>query len=191
MACRDFEQRVALYVEDDLDPVERYGTERHLRLCADCAALAEDLRESQAVFKSLRQTVPDEAMLLSVRREVFDDMRAMPRTWADILFGAFRPRATLAGVLLLFIGSFVWFHDGRDEVRPTPVAPSRMPAPVIVPNELSAEPAPRVAAAKPKARLPKRLPPDLPDESKPQITIKLLTDDPNIIIYWLVDENGD
>src|SRR4030095_12114080 len=104
MACREFEQLVALYVEDDLDAVDRHRIERHLRGCEICAALAQDLKESQALFKSLRQNLPDEAMLAAVRNEVLVEIQAASRGWADVLFGVYRQRATLAGVILLLVG---------------------------------------------------------------------------------------
>jgi hypothetical protein len=189
MACRDFEQLVALYVEEDLDAVDRHRIERHLRGCGACAALAEDLRESQALFKSLRQNLPDEAMLVSVRNEVLVEIQAASRGWADVLFGVYRQRATLAGVILLLVGSVVWFHEG-EPVSPIPVAPSPVAPPVAVPNDVPREPTPKVAAVRAKVRTTRPTPPD-PADPPQQITIKLLTDDPNVIIYWLVDENGD
>src|SRR4026209_2511188 len=124
MACRDFEQRVALYVEDDLDAVARHATERHLRLCEECAALAEELRESQALFKSLRQNVPDETMLSSVRNEVFADIRSTSEGWYAFFLGFFGNRAPLAGVILFLAGSVLWFYEGLEPLSPVPITPA-------------------------------------------------------------------
>ena len=76
MSC-SFEALVALHVEGDLDESERQRVESHLRTCAECWDLAEDLRESQAIFKSIRQDVPDQAMLSAVRARVLEDVAGM------------------------------------------------------------------------------------------------------------------
>ena len=72
-----FEALVALHVEGDLDESERQRVESHLRTCAECWDLAEDLRESQAIFKSIRQDVPNKAMLSAVRARVLEDVAGM------------------------------------------------------------------------------------------------------------------
>jgi hypothetical protein len=46
-----------------------------------------------------------------------------------------------------------------------------------------------VTTPRPRVRRPKAAP--ARPEPREQVTIKLLTDDPNIIIYWIVDEKGD
>jgi len=73
MSC-SFAALVALHVEGDLDESERQRVESHLRTCPDCWDLAEDLRESQAIFKSIRQDVPNQAMLSAVRARVLEDV---------------------------------------------------------------------------------------------------------------------
>jgi hypothetical protein len=57
-------------------------------------------------------------------------------------------------------------------------------------GEPAKPPAPKPAARPPRQQKPPR-PVVAPSEPQPQVTIKLLTDDPNVIIYWLGDEKGD
>ena len=195
MACREFEHLIALNVEGDLSPADRRCVDLHLRACSDCWDLAEDLKESQAVFKSIRRNTPDQAMLLNVRARVLAEAGVEHLSWFERIFlGGFRQKATLAAMaVFVIVLGFVWISRGRD-TRQTPVAV--VPAPPVSPattvEPLQPKPVPVVAVAKPKVRRPKpasRV--EAPDEPVKQVAIKLLTDDPNVIIYWLVDEQGE
>jgi len=194
MACREFEHLIALDVEGDLSPADRRRVDLHLRACPDCWDLAEDLKESQAIFKSIRRNTPDQTMLLNVRARVLAEAGAERLSWFERIFlGGFRQKATLAAmaVFVIVLGS-VWMSRGRD-IKQTPVAavsaPPVSPATTVEPRQPKP---PAVAVSKPKVRRPRpasRV--EVSDEPVKQVTIKLLTDDPNVIIYWLVDEKGD
>jgi Putative zinc-finger len=193
MSCRDWESRIALYVEGDLEEVEQSALEMHLRGCSACWDLAEDLRESQAMFKSIRQDVADEAMLSSLRSRVLTDIASREAgNWFErFLFGGMRRKAALAGIAMMIVGGTLWFS-----YRPAPRVDVPSQPEVVIPP-------PAVAAAPPKPVVPPPSPNKLPvrrhkpqpapqrEEPAPQVTIKLLTDDPNVIIYWLVDEKGE
>ena len=190
MSCRDFERLIALNVEGDLGESERQRVDQHVRTCSDCWELAEDLKESQALFKSIRQDVPNQAMLSTVRARVLNNVVGLESSsWFERLFlVGFRQKATLAGVALVLVASgLLWLLQERETavlVPPTVVfnaPPPQVPKPAlqVVP---ATEPRPRI-------RRPKATP--VPQEPREQVTIKLLTDDPNVIIYWIVDEKGD
>jgi hypothetical protein len=200
MSCPDWESRIALYVEDDLEDAERHQVDLHLRACVACRSLAEDLRESQALFKSIRQDMADETMLSAVRSRVLADVGALGSgNWIErVLFGGMRRKAALAAITVMIAGSVMWLSDEprplRQEPRPAVRNPAALaaaappPAPVI-------EPARSVPAPKPRVRRPRPAPvrdtaPAQEEEPAEQITIKLLTDDPKVIIYWIV-EKGD
>ena len=188
MSCRDFEYLIALHVEGDGSESERQRVESHLRTCSNCWDLAEDLKESQAVFKSIRENVPNQAMLSAVRARVLDDVARMESgTWFERLFlPGFRQKATLAGMALMVVGGGALLLV-REQAIPIP-PPVRI-GPPVVPEPL----APTVShAPAPKLRVRRQMPAPVPQDTvREQVTIKLLTDDPNIIIYWLVDEKGD
>ena len=193
MSC-SFEALVALHVEGDLDESERQRVESHLRTCSECWDLAEDLRESQAIFKSIRQDVPNQAMLSAVRARVLEDVAGMQSGgWFSRFFPfGFRQRATLAGIALLIIGGgALWLGRGPEApvVPPPPVAASLQVAPETVTPPV-ALPVSRPPAAKLRVQRPR--PATVPQDQEPQqVTIRLVTDDPNVIIYWLGDEKGD
>ena len=199
MSCHEFEWLVALYVEGDVDGAEHWHVEAHLLACPACRSLADDLKESQAAFKSIRQDVPDPAVLLSVRTRVLEDVTGMQSTtWLErLFFGGLRQRATLAGLALLLVGGWLLWNSRQHHV---PVDVSPVPAvavyepevfPEIVAPTLPPEPAP-----KPRARRQRPMPavaaPDERVEAAKPVTIKFVTDNPNVIIYWLGDERkGD
>jgi hypothetical protein len=193
MSCRDFERLIALNVEGDLGESERQRVEQHLRTCSDCCELAEDLKESQALFKSIRQDVPNQAMLSTVRARVLDEVAGLEQSsWFERFFLlGFRQKATLAAIALVFVGSgALWMVEERE-------TPALVPPPVVVhvrPVEAPEPPEPVVQAVpvtKPRPRVRRPKPAPIRSETREQVTIKLLTDDPNVIIYWIVDEKGD
>jgi len=191
MSCKDFKHLIALHVEGDGSESERQRVESHLRTCSDCWDLAEDLKESQAVFKSIRANVPNQATLSAVRARVLDDVEGRESgTWFERFFLAgFRQKATLAGLALMMVGSgALWFAwESESPIAPRPTAVIVRPAvPAPLPQAVSNEPAP-----KPRARRQRSVPIPVPQEPQPQVTIRFVTDDPKVIIYWLGDEKGD
>ena len=189
MACREYEPLMALNVEDDLSPADKRRVDSHLRECPDCWDLAEDLKDSQAIFKSIRQNTPSQTMFLNVRAGVLAQAGSVRLSWFERIFwGGFQRKATVAAVAVVVIAvSSLWLSRERTVSQPVtdiPAAPAILtPAP---------EPVPVVEVSKPKVRRQKPAP-RVEASAKPvkQVAIKLLTDDPNVIIYWLVDEKGD
>ena len=192
MKCVDFEQLIALYVEGDLLAAERNHLEKHLADCVACRSLVRDLTESQVSFKSMRDEVPDaEELALLYHRVVGEAGSPGTMTWLErFFFKGFRRTVALAGMGVMFAGAgALWIVR---ESRVVPSMPSQIAANVPPAMEgtsaVSAQPLEFVP-------LPVRRParhPQSADASEPrQVAIKFLTDDPQVIIYWLVDEKGD
>ena len=198
MSCPDWESRIALVVEGDLEDAGRHQVDLHLRGCAACRSLAEDLRESQELFKSIRQDMADETMLSAVRSRVLADVGALGSgNWVErVLFGGMRRKAALAAITVMIAGSVIWLSDEPRPLQeprlvPNPAAlAAAAPPPVPVSESVRPVPAPKPRARRPR---PARVPDAAPiqdEEPAEQVTIKLLTDDPKVIIYWIV-EKGD
>jgi hypothetical protein len=88
----------------------------------------------------------------------------------------------------------LWFAHKPEAIvhEPRPVSPA--PAPTIMPAAAVYESLPTPVQSKPisKPSVQRRhKPAPAPAATRQQVAIKLLTDDPNVIIYWLVDEKGD
>ena len=177
MTCREYEPLIALYVEGDLD--DDREVERHLAECSDCREVLEDLRVSQAALKEL--SVVDAALLSAVRSGVLakiERRRLVAWPWVAAFVAA---AALIIAVLTL------------PQKKPALIAKTSSGADPLVrgrpPGRPSviAQAAPRPKRSRPQGRLRTRgsAPPSEP------LVVKMLTDDPNIVIIWLVDQRGD
>jgi anti-sigma factor RsiW len=163
MTCREYEPLLALYVGGDLDGCDVEG---HLADCAECRALLEDLRASQALLKELSAEAVDAALLSAVRAGVLAKTRPR-RLWPWVAACA----AAAALVMALI--------------------PARAPIPKRAPalpktEAVRAVPTPTSKPALARRKRPRRQ----PHKAEP-LVVKVLTDDPNIVIIWLVDQPGD
>jgi hypothetical protein len=136
--------------------------EDHLRGCAKCRAFQEELRANALALSSLRD---DEL------RRVTTPVRRPVLPWIA---------AAAAAVLLALIA-----HEGfqRQSPHPQPVS-ARVTGPIRVTAKLpaAAEPAPTLAV---RRRKPKRSPRSAPLEQP--LLVKMLTPDPDVVVYWIVD----
>jgi Putative zinc-finger len=170
MNCLEWETRVALHAGGDLTGAEAVEVERHLGECSGCRIFWSELRDSLAVLQAAHAQVPAAAHFTAVRSRVMAELERSARPWRWVAW-----IAAAAAVSALLVAA----------LRPARLAP--MPeAPRLV---ASIPPAPQVAEVVPVgplvlrktvahiAHTPRRAP----------LTIKLQTDDPNIVIYWIAD----
>ena len=209
--CRALESLIALYVEGDLLASDRRRVEAHLQSCSACKTLAEDLRESQSVFKVLRAATVNSSDLADVRERVLNevgDLEPAPGwvvTMHRLLFAGLRRRNAIAGVVLAaLVTGGVWYSQSRGERRneaPVVVARLEVPPSALM-SEVMDPPADVAPVVKPPVQVLEVLPaeepevqlidePVVPEAQAPQIGMKFVTDDPNIIIYWLPSDKGD
>jgi hypothetical protein len=189
MKCKYSENEIALFVEGDVSPAAAWDIGTHLETCGSCRHIADGLRESQALLKSLRQDTVSASALSSVRTRVLAEINGRPFAWS---WG--RWIYALAGAAFLIVLGLA--IASQMPQRPAPVAKSTVVA--VVPEVASREPETtagtpvhRVARRPARRAAPERVKPaavETPPEPKP-LVVKLLTDDPNIVIYWLVDNN--
>jgi anti-sigma factor RsiW len=179
MRCARSEDDLALYVEGDLLEAKARELEKHLEECATCRAVVAELRESQAVFKSLREEVVSSAALAEVRNRVMAEVAAARGKvpWGRWLWAL----AGVACVVMLALYSLP--RRGGEDAPSEAKAQTGWSARPEHFAELTT-PAPDGA-----------IPPLRGGESKrrqqpKQAVMKLMTDDPDVVIYWLLDENG-
>jgi hypothetical protein len=218
MKCTYSENDIALFVERDLAPSKAREIEEHLALCDECRELAEDLRETQSVFKSLKQDTVSAGALASVRTKVLAEVgaRNVRPAWGRWVY-------SLAGVAFVAVMAIGVAQYARKPAAPQVqqfVKSDPLPASVdaspyrarasrpAVPlrkgdNDISfSGPAPKSKGKPINVNVPLekgdggRRPQGVAQaevliEPPPkQLVVKLLTDDPNIVIYWLVDEKN-
>jgi anti-sigma factor RsiW len=173
--CTDWEERAALAAGGDLPPAEAADVERHLAHCPGCRKFAADLRASLDLLREAHAEPIAPAAFTAVRARVMERLeRRRRRVW---LYAA-------AAVLLLAVALYF--------------APRRPPAPVVVAVVPPAPvPIPLVAAPAPASRRPRPVRHPKPHPARPLVTeagpemVRLMTDDPNVVIYWLLEKKGE
>lgn len=163
MNCSDWQMRIAT---EEAGP----EVERHLAECGGCRAFVSDLA---AIADGMRAMDADAASYAAVRARVMEAVRPPRRS---VWFYA--AAAALATACL----ALIWI-----------TAPLRAPAPPPPAAVLYRIAAPEwrpPVVLQAKRRVVRR-----PFRTQPQpeqlTAIKLLTDDPNVVIIWLLDKKGD
>jgi hypothetical protein len=110
----------------------------------------------------------------AVRARVLGQLERRRRPWWIWVWAGGAVAAAVVGVLV-FWGSGTGIPAGVD-LKPTQ---ARMPVPLT-----PARPAVRVRRAR-------RAIPRKPSEKHEPLVVKLLTDDPNVVIYWITSEGDD
>jgi anti-sigma factor RsiW len=175
MNCSDWEERIALHAGGDLPSAEAAAVERHLRECAGCQVLASGLKQSLAWLKEAHHEPLAPAHFSTVRARVMAELEQKRRplwAWAWS-FGL----AAAAVALLVTLA----LRPGRTPERRAPVVAVNHP-PVVVALEPAVAPPPHRRVAR---RVVRPIVPDAPDPEP--LIVKLQTDDPNVVIYWIAD----
>ena len=166
MNCGRFESMIALDVEGDLPVRQAARLAEHLASCAGCRQFAKEMRESQLWWKSVRLEAPPASVVTEVGWQ-------KPGPTIPWPFLRWAPLAVTVGLFLAMLAGVV---SRRPELAPPKI---EIAIATVVPP---AVPAVRV---NPPVRKRRRAP-------KPEpLLVKLVTDDPEVVIYWLVDQNGD
>ena len=169
MNCARWKIDIALYAGSDLPANRLGGAIAHLEACAECRALLDDLRAGQTLLSELEDEAIEDAMAANVRRRV---LARLPVVQAGTAHG-YWAWALAAAVLLAAILTLPWRMEKQAPLARVENAPPKV-----------AEAPPAVAKAqRPVARRHHRA---KPQPSEP-LLVQLVTDDPNIVIYWLVD----
>ena len=170
MSHAEIDRQVALLAAGELGVAETSEVERHVTECAECRQLLDELRDTRELLSDLGAEEPDVEALAAVRESVL--AATSPRRWPWI------SAVAAALVIALAIGGQQQWR------RPAPVAP---PVAVIYPPEV---PEVRHTPGPPPAPVPE---PVVVAAAQPaeSMVIKMLTDDPDVVIYWLVEGATD
>lgn len=211
MNCTRWHRLIALDVGGDLDPRRSRSLDRHLEGCIACRDLAEELRSQREELARLEHEAFESVTLASVRHTVLADLADRRRPVRPAVGG--RRLAFAAAVAVVLVVAAAVLRFGGTPTRPV-VADRTIPTAVSVPatepvsspiTDAIVEPASAVPPSVPLAsvesgppRLAQRSLTSLANEpavlrSAPTepMTVKILTDDPEVVIYWIVDPKGD
>ena len=173
MSCVKFESLIALYVENDLPEREQRLVEAHLETCDGCREFAADIRESQTALKELRMDFVEASALQEVRAEVLNHL-SIPRK------SAAWPRYAIAAMLLVSLGAgWLWRARTAAPLEIQPRAAVIAPPHAILPLR-----------QRPHTRVVRHRRQPAPKFQSEPLVVKMITDDPQVVIYWLVSQNG-
>ena len=178
MNCGQWEDKIALYVGGDLAPADAAAVERHLRDCPGCQLFASGLKESLAWLQEMDREPIAPAHFAAVRARVLGELNGVRQPWwrQGWAYGV------AAGVVVL---ALILVPHPKPTVAKKP-AVSELKMPPVVPTA----PAPAIAKVHHNRRRKIR-PPAMPAEPGPPLVVKLVTDDPDIVIYWITDKSGE
>jgi len=169
MSCTRWESDVALYVGGDLPEHDAERVEQHLADCAECRTLAEELCTELGALAELRDEPLEDAMVAQVRRGVMSRIEGR-RPWR-LYWGLALAAAVLVAVVLM------WPQTLQKQVAPVAARVPEAPT-----SRAGWEPAAGRGPA-PRKHRKRRVAP-----AEPTLLVQFVTDDPNIVIYWLVDQ---
>jgi len=210
------EDVLALYVESDLPEAQMERIRQHLVRCHECRAVATELYETQSAFKSIRQDIAPASAYTLVREQVMNEvMRRTRVAWTlrlDRMVCGIRWRYAICGVaMMMIVGAMLWEFRSAEEVRqvrhtasvntttdvPASVLPERAAIVNATPIREPVKPARK--RRKPVEHAPQpvlvaQTESDAVHEAKEEparpVMVKLMTDDPSVVIYWIVDQKG-
>ncbi|MEO8596920.1 MAG: zf-HC2 domain-containing protein [Candidatus Solibacter sp.] len=176
MNCAEWEERVVLHAGGDLAGAEASAVDRHLGECARCRMFFRGVRDSLAILQASHTEPASAAHFTAVRTRVLAEIERGRRPWWRLVWisGAVAMAALVAMAVL-------WPRG------PLPQAPRIMASIPAAPLLLTTTPR-RVASIPPTLRVQTSATAraEAPPRRTP-LTIKLQTDDPNIVIYWIAD----
>jgi anti-sigma factor RsiW len=183
MNCRDWEERLALYAGGDLPHDEAVQVERHLGECPGCQMFASGLKESQELIQELHREPLAPAHFARVRAQVLAQLEREQRP--------FWRRGWAFGFAAVAVATLVMLAvrpAHKPVPRPPEVAVGHPPAPVLP------EPASILGHATTVANRQQR-PPRRFARAKAQpgepVLIRMVSDDPDVVIYWIADTKGE
>jgi hypothetical protein len=185
MNCANWEERIALYMGEDLERVEAVEVERHLGECPGCQVFASGIRESMVILRQTHVEDAHEAASAAVRARVMAALEKQRQPWWRSAW----VYSVCAAAMLLLV--FVLWPRHRVEV-------AHREAPAPQPLVIADPPVPRKAAPVRVMRVRRQRRPAKPvgppliaaHPAKP-LVVKLVTDDPDVVIYWITDTTGE
>ena len=171
MNCVEWEERIGLYAGDDVSPAEAGEVERHVAECGGCQLFLSGLRESLSLVREAHSEPIESAHFAAVRARVLAEIEGgRARGWR---FGWMVAMAAAAAAVVVMLA--IWPRPEQHLAMPMPSPPA---APVVARVEL---PRPRRVMVKPVAQ----------PEPTESMVVKLLTNDPDVVIYWITGTKGE
>ncbi|HEY2014946.1 MAG TPA: zf-HC2 domain-containing protein [Bryobacteraceae bacterium] len=180
MNCMEWEERLALYAGGDLPAAKVAEVERHLGECAGCQVFASGLREGLELLQGAHTEIPEPVHFAAVRSRVLAELERRQRPfWRRAWVYGF---ALTAVALLVAVAVRPMLRVAPQPPRPPQVATVLQP-PVLVP--------PSVEPVQPVVKPPVKHRPRPKAEPGEPVLVRLVTDNPDVVIYWISERRGD
>jgi predicted anti-sigma-YlaC factor YlaD len=174
MNCSEWEQEIA-------GESESVAVEEHLRACVHCREFADELERNRAALQAV-EIHP--AAFDAVRLRVLSEIRAKKQRGA---WWAWPAVAAAACVAVLCVSVFL--PSWKNPAPPKPLVAAKDPVVMVS----SIAPVQQVVKAhhRPIHKFGPVSASAGPAHKPEPLVVKMLTNDPNVIIIWLVDQKGD
>lgn len=189
MSCVHWEERIAALVGEDLPEAGAAETEAHIAQCPGCAELKRELEAARLALVELGGIEPADWDLAVVRRSVMERVFAprSRRVWFPWL-----PAVAAASALAMILAVWLWLpRDAgppalvRFPERVQPVQVARLQPRPLRARPRRAKPAPAgvvIESAREMAGA---------EGSPPAQLVRIRTEDPRVVLYWVVEMEGD
>ena len=179
MNCPLWEEKIALYAGGDLSASDAAPLAQHLAECVECSAFAADLSSSLDLLRSAHTESIADGHFTAVRARVLEKLARETRPW-------WRQRPAFVAVAAAVLIVLLVVARPRSQITPhsqARIQNTPVKATVVQPD------LPTVA----RVRRPRRLTASSgrPTEPAPPVdplVVKLVTDDPDVVIYWIADK---
>jgi hypothetical protein len=195
MNCKDWEERLALYAGGDLSKDEAAQVERHLGECPGCQMFSSGLKESQELLQELHREPLAPAHFAAVRARVLAELTVGQTIVFRGLSAFWRWAFGLAAVAAAVLVAIAVSREFRPIPKPPIVALRHPPANIggglaagVLVTPVSQ--APPVAQRVPKIATHQRRVRAKAQPSEP-LLIKMVSDDPDVVIYWIAETRGE
>jgi anti-sigma factor RsiW len=205
--CKFSEESLALYVEGDLSAVQAGKVEHHLGACARCREITTELRDSLDLFKTFRGYGIDASEITDmhrrVRREIQSAEKGSPGLVLQLeraFYAGLRRKWVIAGsgavvcaLMAVSMWSFIYKIGGPLATSPRVSEVTRPPEMVLPVTPPAAAITGQSVTSMPRPNRPiKRHIDRSAEKTQPsEILVKVFTDDPNIVIYWFLEQKGE
>ncbi|HVW10080.1 MAG TPA: zf-HC2 domain-containing protein [Bryobacteraceae bacterium] len=172
MNCEKTCELIALAASGDVTAAERTAIDRHLANCAICREEAAAFAALTGELAAMRDESAGEGVFSAVRACVLKEISGSRRPICLKAWPAFAAAIACTAILVVLL-------------RPVPTPPQPLPEVREAEPSVSLPAVPETAPA--RAAKPHVTP--IHKQSEP-LVIQMLTDDPNVIIYWIADARG-
>jgi hypothetical protein len=180
MRCEQFEQLAALAASGDLSVRDRALLNAHLAICESCRIAASEFSRLQSELAGLEEEALDPAIYAALRRAVLNRIADKPKWLLPVWL-----RVAVASAAVLVLVLLETWNLPRENApinaQPATVRAAVSPVAPVIPTV-------RRSVTR-KTQFRRRIAAE-PVERQP-LVVKMLTNDPNVVVIWLVDKQGD